>query len=71
MNNLRSALNNRLREDISLTNPRKYGRKAYPKQLVLSTWSGILENEESLPEDWLPCNEVLVGIPDPPGESHT
>ena len=70
LNNLRSALNNRLREDISLTNPRKYGRKAYPKQLILSTWSRILENEESLPEDWLPCNKVLVGIPNPPEESH-
>ena len=71
LNHLRSALNDRLRKDISLTNTRKYGKKAYPKQLILSTWSGILANKESLPQDWLPCSEVLVGIPDPLGKSHT
>ena len=70
LNNLRLALNDRLQEDIVLTNSRKYGKKAYPKTLVLSTWSGLLENEESLPQDWLYCSEVLVGIPNPPRESH-
>ena len=34
LNHLRSALNDRFRKDISLTNTRKYGKKAYPKQLI-------------------------------------
>ena len=69
-NNLRSALTNKLQEDVLLTNQRRYGKKAYPKSLILSTWSRVLDNEDSLPQNWLFCSKVLVGIPDPPGESH-
>ena len=56
-------INNRLEEDIALTNRRKYGKEAIPEKYVLNTWSGTLQDEPSLPENWLRANGVLVGIP--------
>ena len=32
------------------------------KELVLRTWSGILMNEDSLPDNWLYTSGVLVGM---------
>ncbi len=58
-----STINNRLEEDKILTSRRKYGKDAIPENLVLSTWSGTLQNESSIPENWLRVNGVLVGIP--------
>ena len=65
INTIRTALNDRLQEDLALTNSRKYGRKALDKDLVKSTWCGAIANGETLP-DWPIGSEVLVGIPDPP-----
>jgi hypothetical protein len=44
-----------------MTNTR-YGKKALNKFLVLHTWSGVLKDEASLPEDWIRQPGVLVGI---------
>ncbi|KAJ7189660.1 hypothetical protein GGX14DRAFT_408648 [Mycena pura] len=41
--------------------PRKGKRPALPSKLVLATWSGILDDEQSLPADWLREPRVLVG----------
>jgi len=40
----------------------RYGKKALDKLLVLHTWSGVLKDEASLPEDWIRQPRVLVGI---------
>jgi len=63
MNRTRSIINSRLDEDIALTNKKRYGKEAIPEKHVLSTWNGTLQNESSLPENWLRANGVLVGIP--------
>jgi hypothetical protein len=41
---------------------KRYGKKALDKSLVLHTWSGVLKNEASLPENWIKQPRVLVGI---------
>ncbi|KAF8330807.1 uncharacterized protein EI90DRAFT_2996369, partial [Cantharellus anzutake] len=61
-NALKAGLNDKLHQDIALTNRNKYGRKALPPKLVLHTWSGNLQNEESQPDNWLSSSGVLVGI---------
>ncbi|RDX43886.1 hypothetical protein OH76DRAFT_1543714, partial [Lentinus brumalis] len=55
-----AAMNRRLTLDRSLTSTR-FGKKAKDRGLILSTWSGILRDEESLPEDWINTPAVLVG----------
>ncbi|KAF8331029.1 uncharacterized protein EI90DRAFT_2920696, partial [Cantharellus anzutake] len=65
-NALRAGLNDKLQQDIALTNRKTYGRKALPTKLVLHTWSGNLHEEGRLPDNWLNSTGVLVGIPDPP-----
>ena len=40
---------------------RSLSKRALKKKVVISTWHGILENEELLPKDWLKAREVLVG----------
>ena len=46
-------LNRRLQLEILLTNKSKYGPKALKPQLVEKTWWGILQDQESLSDDWL------------------
>jgi hypothetical protein len=55
------AVNAILTHDRLLTDKLRFGPLALKKQLVLNTWSGILLDEESLPDDWIP-EEVLVGV---------
>jgi hypothetical protein len=55
------VLNARLDLDRKLTHQR-FGKKALPKKLVKTTWQGILQNEETLPENWITNDGVLVGI---------
>jgi hypothetical protein len=54
-------VNRALRRDRLLTDKIKFGPLALKKQLVLNTWSGILMDEESLPDDWI-YEGVLVGM---------
>jgi len=55
------AINKRLTLDQAMTN-KKYETKAISAKTVLYTWSGTLQNESSLPENWINCSGVLVGI---------
>ena len=55
------VLNARLDLDRKLTH-KKFGKKALPEKLVKTTWQGILQNEETLPENWITDDGVLVGI---------
>ncbi|KAF7325075.1 hypothetical protein MKEN_00550200 [Mycena kentingensis (nom. inval.)] len=57
------AINSRLEMDCALTNTTKYGKKALRKGLIKATWKGTLENEISLPDDWMSRETgVLVGV---------
>jgi hypothetical protein len=58
------AINRRLTLDQAMTN-KKYERKAISAKTVLCTWSGTLQNESLLPENWINCSGVLVGIGPP------
>lgn len=55
-----AAMNNRLTLDREMT---RFGlsKRAIKKKVVISTWCSVLDNEDSLPEDWLKAKEVLVG----------
>ncbi|KAJ7708297.1 hypothetical protein B0H17DRAFT_917165, partial [Mycena rosella] len=55
-------INAALRRDHILTDKIKFGPLAFKKQLVLNTWSGLLMDEDSLPEDWTCTEGVLVGM---------
>ncbi|KAJ7719014.1 hypothetical protein DFH07DRAFT_761317, partial [Mycena maculata] len=46
------AVNSALRRDRILTDKIKFGTLALNKQLVLNTWSGLLMDEDSMPDDW-------------------
>ncbi|KAI0349339.1 ribonuclease H-like protein [Trametes cingulata] len=63
VNRWTATMNRRLRMDILSTNTKICGKKALSKELVLRTWRGTLTNEDTLPEDWVSCPRVLVGIP--------
>ena len=56
-----TAINRRMNQDRTLTSKKRYGNKALPEKLVLSTWSGTLQDEHSLPRKWLTANGVSVG----------
>ncbi|KAJ7233326.1 hypothetical protein C8J57DRAFT_1090626, partial [Mycena rebaudengoi] len=56
-----NAVNKALMRDRLLTDKTKFGPLALKKQLVLNTWSGILMDEDSLPDDWI-YEGVLVGM---------
>ncbi|KIY44595.1 hypothetical protein FISHEDRAFT_51116, partial [Fistulina hepatica ATCC 64428] len=56
------AVNERLSIDRMATNRNKFGKAAVKKKVVLDTWSGVLLNEDTLPDDWIPEPRVLVGI---------
>ncbi|KAJ7654762.1 hypothetical protein B0H17DRAFT_956843, partial [Mycena rosella] len=57
-----SKINSTLKRDKLLTNRTRFGDLAIKKQLVLNTWSGTLLDEDSLPDDWIKSNGVLVGM---------
>ncbi|KIN93251.1 hypothetical protein M404DRAFT_171559, partial [Pisolithus tinctorius Marx 270] len=63
------AINLRLKFDRLQTDIKQYGSKALKQDTVLKTWSGILLNEENLPDNWIWKSGVLVGITPwhPPG----
>jgi hypothetical protein len=45
-------VNSALRHDRILTDKVKFGPPVLRKQIVLNTWSGLLMDEDSLPDDW-------------------
>ncbi|KAJ6578102.1 hypothetical protein B0H19DRAFT_930983, partial [Mycena capillaripes] len=51
-----------LKRDRLFTNKIHFGRLAFKRHIVLNTWSGILWDEDSLPDDWIQSDRVLVGI---------
>ncbi|KIY53916.1 hypothetical protein FISHEDRAFT_25043, partial [Fistulina hepatica ATCC 64428] len=56
------VVNTRLSIDRLSTNRLKFGKAALKREAVLKTWSGVLLNEDSLPDDWIMEPRVLVGI---------
>lgn len=61
------AINMRLKFDRLLTDSMRYGKKALKIDSVLKTWSGLLKNEDNLPDNWIRHAGVLVGMtPRPP-----
>ncbi|KAJ7195743.1 ribonuclease H-like protein [Mycena pura] len=53
-NKFKFTINQRLQIDKILANrPRKGKLPTLPPKLVLGTWSGIMDNEQNLPNDWL------------------
>jgi ribonuclease HI len=62
VNKWKYSINLRLQVDKTLANrPVNGKRPALAPQLVLATWSNTLDNEQSLPADWLREPRVLVG----------
>ncbi|KIY48683.1 hypothetical protein FISHEDRAFT_42841, partial [Fistulina hepatica ATCC 64428] len=57
-----SSINSRIAVDRLSTNRRKFGSRAIKKETVLKTWSGTLQHEDALPDDWIFGPRVLVGI---------
>jgi len=57
-----AAIDSVLKRDRLLTNKIHFGRLAFKREMVLYTWSGILWDEDSLPDDWIQSDRVLVGI---------
>ena len=55
------AINVRLKMDRLHTDTLKYGKRALKEKLVLQTWSGVLYNEQDLPDNWIRAAGVLVG----------
>ncbi|KAJ7722576.1 hypothetical protein B0H14DRAFT_2411394 [Mycena olivaceomarginata] len=61
-NKWKFAVNQRLQVDKLLANrPLRGKHPALAQKLVLETWSGTLDNESSLPANWLREPRVLVG----------
>jgi hypothetical protein len=56
------SVNTSLRQDQILTDKMRFGPLSLNKKLVLNTWSGLLLDEESLPDDWTYAKGVLVGM---------
>ncbi|KAJ7237239.1 hypothetical protein C8J57DRAFT_1087743 [Mycena rebaudengoi] len=57
-----SLMNSTLKRDQLLSSQVRFGSLATKKQLVLNTWSGVLLDEDSLPDNWINTKGVLVGI---------
>ncbi|KAF8235246.1 hypothetical protein L208DRAFT_1392784, partial [Tricholoma matsutake] len=47
---------------ILSTNRKLQDRGALTQGIVLQTWSGVLKDEDSLPNNWIWQQGVLVGI---------
>ncbi|XP_006460379.1 hypothetical protein AGABI2DRAFT_177963 [Agaricus bisporus var. bisporus H97] len=60
-NTIKFKINHRLRMDCIHADARKFDKKAIREDLVVNTWKGLLENENSLEVDWISKNRVLVG----------
>ncbi|KAI0818953.1 ribonuclease H-like protein [Irpex lacteus] len=56
-----AAINARLKTDLALTSKRLPASKRVKPELVLKTWSGVLDREHLLPDDWINWTGVLVG----------
>ncbi|KAG1848868.1 hypothetical protein F4604DRAFT_1687575 [Suillus subluteus] len=65
------TMNTKLKFDKILTDSHKFKKGALKESLVLNTWSGVLKDEQSLPENWIRKLGVLVGIAPrrPPGQN--
>jgi ribonuclease HI len=62
VNKCKSSINQRLQVDKMLaTRPSQGKHPALPLKVVLETWASTLDNESSLPADWLREPRVLVG----------
>ena len=61
MNRWHRAINIRLKMDRLHTDTLKYGKRALKEKLILQTWSGVLHNEQDLPDNWIWAAGVLVG----------
>jgi hypothetical protein len=59
-----AAINARLQVDRLMTSRYRYKERALPAQVVHNTWSGVLKDEELLPDEWEKERGpgVLVGI---------
>ncbi|KAJ7147967.1 hypothetical protein C8R46DRAFT_917184, partial [Mycena filopes] len=57
-----TAIDLLIKRDRLSTNKIHFGHQAFNRQVVLNTWSGILCEEDSLPDDWIQSDRVLVGI---------
>jgi hypothetical protein len=57
-----AAINAALKRDCLLTYKVHFGSLARNHQIVLETWSGTLMDEDSLLDDWINTQGVLVGI---------
>ncbi|KAF8221583.1 hypothetical protein L208DRAFT_1327166, partial [Tricholoma matsutake] len=57
--------------DILSTNRKLQDRSALTQGIILQTWSGVLKDEDSLPNNWIWQQGVLVGISSrrPPGRN--
>lgn len=62
-NRFAARINKRIVMDQGATNVRVHKRKATKVAKVKATWSGLLKNEEDIPDNWMSVEEVLVGIP--------
>ncbi|KAG1853775.1 hypothetical protein C8R48DRAFT_749589 [Suillus tomentosus] len=61
------AINMRLKFDRLLTDSMRYGKRASKIDTVLKTWSGLLKDEDNLPDNWIRHAGILVGMtPRPP-----
>ncbi|KAJ6566047.1 hypothetical protein B0H19DRAFT_1066399 [Mycena capillaripes] len=56
------GVNATVRRDRILIDKIKFGPLAMNKQVVLNTWSGLLMDEDSLPDDWTLTEGLLVGM---------
>jgi ribonuclease HI/exonuclease III len=63
----RHAMNERLWQDISSASRHGSGKgdKSKLARRVRATWTGVLESEAQLPEDWATAREFLAGIRQP------
>ncbi|KAK0477372.1 hypothetical protein IW261DRAFT_1551970 [Armillaria novae-zelandiae] len=57
-----STMNRRMKLDCILLDGKRFKKKATKLPLVLNMWKGTLLNKESLLENWMKGNRVLVGI---------
>jgi ribonuclease HI len=56
-----SLMNAALKRDQLLSNRIRFGSLATEKQVVLNTWSGMLLDEGSLPDNWTSVKGVFCG----------
>ncbi|KAJ7762330.1 hypothetical protein DFH07DRAFT_690808, partial [Mycena maculata] len=55
-------INAALQHDQILTDNIQFGSLALNNQLALNTWSGMLMDADSLPDNWTCTEGVLVGM---------